>query len=113
MVIFYIVLGVILVGLYMLYAGLIKKHNALKEADRLFHDSKHNSFKVDLPGNGGRKRMVVILAQEEEILVPAFVEWLQIGVFAVAVWLLSFVQSIWSLPQQVHIRSIIHKTLNK
>ncbi|MBP5615917.1 MAG: LemA family protein [Alphaproteobacteria bacterium] len=32
MVIFYIVLGVILVGLYMLYAGLIKKRNALKEA---------------------------------------------------------------------------------
>ena len=53
------------------------------------------------------------VAQEEEILVPAFVNWIQIGVFAVAVWLLSFVQSVWSLPQQVHIRSIIHKTLNK
>ena len=53
------------------------------------------------------------VAQEEEILVPAFVSWIQIGVFAVAVWLLSFVQSVWSLPQQVHIRSIIHKTLNK
>ena len=53
------------------------------------------------------------VAQEEEILVPSFVGWLQIGVFAVAVWLLSFVQSVWSLPQQVHIRSIIHKTLNK
>ena len=53
------------------------------------------------------------VAQEEEILVPAFVSWIQIGVFAMAVWLLSFVQSVWSLPQQVHIRSIIHKTLNK
>lgn len=32
MVVFYIVIGVILVGFYMLYAGLIKKRNALKEA---------------------------------------------------------------------------------
>lgn len=53
------------------------------------------------------------LDQEEVINVPAFVVWLQAGVFAAAVWLLSFVQSVWSLPQQVHIRSIIYKTLNK
>lgn len=53
------------------------------------------------------------VAQEEEISVPAFVGWLQIGVFAVATWLLGIMQSVWSLPQQVHIKSIINKTLNK
>lgn len=53
------------------------------------------------------------MAQEEVIEVPLGLRWMLTGVFALQVWVLSFMQSIWSLPQQVHIRSIIYKTLNK
>ena len=53
------------------------------------------------------------MAQEEVIEVPSGLRWMLTGVFALQVWVLSFMQSIWSLPQQVHIRSIIYKTLNK
>jgi len=53
------------------------------------------------------------MMQEEVIEVPSGLRWLTLGVFALQVWLLSFMQSVWSLPQQVHIKSIIYKTLNK
>ena len=53
------------------------------------------------------------MMQEEVIEVPSGLRWLTLGVFALLVWLLSFMQSVWSLPQQVHIKSIIYKTLNK
>ena len=51
--------------------------------------------------------------QEEELNVPYHVGWLTLCVFAAVIWLLSFLQSVWSLPQQMHIKSIIYKTLNK
>lgn len=51
--------------------------------------------------------------QEEVIEIPAYVGLLIIAVEVVVVWLLSFTQSLWSLPQQVHMRSILYKKNNK
>ena len=49
------------------------------------------------------------LAQEEHIAVPVYVLLMRYAVMLAALWLLTFAQSLWSLPQQVHIRSILHK----
>lgn len=49
------------------------------------------------------------LMQAETVEIPSYVNWLTACVLALAAWLVSFAQSLWSLPQQVHIRSIIYK----
>lgn len=52
--------------------------------------------------------------QEEVIDLPTWLPVLRYGLIVVCVGLLAFASVVWSLPQQVHIRSILHKeTLRK
>lgn len=52
--------------------------------------------------------------QEEVIDLPTWLPVLRYGLIVVCIGLLAFASVVWSLPQQVHIRSILHKeTLRK
>ena len=47
--------------------------------------------------------------QEEVIVLPAYLPLLRYSILVLGVWIVSFLHTVWSLPQQVHIRSIIYK----
>ncbi len=45
----------------------------------------------------------------EEVEIPATASWLRYGIMFFCTAIISFFQMIWSLPQQVHIRSLLYK----
>ena len=49
----------------------------------------------------------------DDFVCPWYVEVLKYLLFFVATVLMALAQSVWSLPQQVHIRPVIYKNLNR